>query len=721
MTIASSLRRAAVDHVVRPLVVDPGGYVVRRALRVAVLGTAAFVVVGRLLHRDAEAAAALFAIIALDGFTDFWGPPRRRFVRYVAAGAVAACAFPLVEVVRSETWLLLAVTAMVTFATYFAGVLGGPFFAARFPIMIAYLYAATTPQLGGSIREDVVGWMLGTVAAAGASALLWPASRRYPIRSLVADVAVELSRCLRHPEGADPATLHVLTDRLRSVTTARRLRTGAPAAPDRLLAEAVHQTERLVAMVTLVATGAAGRIEPAHAPEDERLRSVMADVLDTVAEVIGSSPQSTQRATPVPCPVLVDAIAAHLEAGRERVESPGSTPAQVDVAVASSDVRAIAVAALVLAELVEAWRNGGSGGLGVDALTSSGPVDSIRRHASLDSLWFRNSLRATVAITAAVGLVALGAGSGRGFWLVLGTMSVLRADLSTISRTATTAIAGTAIGYLVSTALLDLVGGDEYVLWVFLPVLLFLTASASGLHPLVSSASFTTFVVVTVTITNPAFDGAGQVRLVNIAIGALVALVIAVVLWPRVGTVPEGAVAHVLRRLADGLRSAPDGTRDDPTAQLVDLDRVFDMVETSAPHSVPVRIRSQLQAIAEVAATATLLADGAPGRLGVVPLDLRVVDWDAAALAALRADLDGAAEALDGLADRIEGAAPLPEPAGPRPSALVRLATERVGPREPGSAGAVDLVRLGAGTLRVEELAGRTPGVRHGRAVTRVG
>jgi uncharacterized membrane protein YccC len=252
-------------------------------------------------------------------------------------------------------------------------------------------------------------------------------------------------------------------------------------------------------------------------------------------------------------------------------------------------------------------------------------------------------------------------------------------------------------------------------------VLLFLTASASGLHPLVSSASFTTFVVVTVTITNPAFDGAGQVRLVNIAIGALVALVIAVVLWPRVGTVPEGAVAHVLRRLADGLRSAPDGTRDDPTAQLVDLDRVFDMVETSAPHSVPVRIRSQLQAIAEVAATATLLADGAPGRLGVVPLDLRVVDWDAAALAALRADLDGAAEALDGLADRIEGAAPLPEPAGPRPSALVRLATERVGPREPGSAGAVDLVRLGAGTLRVEELAGRTPGVRHGRAVTRVG
>jgi hypothetical protein len=122
-----------------------------------------------------------------------------------------------------------------------------------------------------------------------------------------------------------------------------------------------------------------------------------------------------------------------------------------------------------------------------------------------------------------------------------------------------------------------------------------------------------------------------------------------------------------------------------------------------------------------VAATAALLAGGAPVRLGVVPLDLPVIDWDAAALAALRADLDGAARALDGLAGRIEGAAPVPEPADPRPSALVWLATERAGPPEPGLVGAVDLIRLGAGTLRVEDLAGRTPGVRHGRTVTRVG
>jgi len=144
------------------------------------------------------------------------------------------------------------------------------------------------------------------------------------------------------------------------------------------------------------------------------------------------------------------------------------------------------------------------------------------------------------------------------------------------------------------------------------------------------------------------------------------------------------------------------------------------MVETSAPHSLPVQIRSQLEAVAEVAATAALLAGGAPGRLGVVSLDLRVVDWDEAALAALRVDLDGAAEALDLLAGRIEGQAPRPEPADPTPSALVRLAKERVGHPEPGSTGAVDLVRLGAAALRVEDLAGRTPGVRHGRAVTSV-
>ena len=721
MTVASSVRRVAVDHVVRPLVVDPGGYVVRRALRVAVLGTVAFVVVGRLLHRDAEAAAALFAIIALDGFTDFWGPPRRRFLRYLAAGAVAAGAFPLVELVAGVPWLLLATTAVVTFATYFAGVLGGPFFAARFPVMIAFLYAATTPTLGGSVSQDVVGWMLGTLAAAAASVLLWPAARRYPIRSLVADLTVELGRCLRPPAGADPTTLLALTDRLRSVTVVRRLRTGAPAAPDRLLAETIHQAERLVAMVTLVTSSDTGRIRPAGEPEDEDLLAVVADTLDAVAAVIGSAPGSEERATPVPARALDAAVATHLAAGRRRVEAPRATPAEVDTVAASTDVRTLAVAALVLADLVEAWRSGDTDGPGVAALTSSGPVDSVRRHARPDSLWFRNSLRATVAITAAVGLVVLGAGSGRGFWLVLGTMSVLRADLATISRTATTAIAGTAIGYLVSSVLVGVAGGQEYVLWVFLPVLLFLTASASGLHPLVSSASFTTFVVVTVTITNPAFDGAGQVRLVNIVIGALVALGIAVVLWPRVGTVPEGAVAHVLRRLAAALRTAPSATAVDPAAQLVDLDRVFDMVETSAPHSVPVGIRSQLLAIAELAATDALLAAGAGRRLGVVPLDLAVEDWDTEALGALRIDLDGAGTALEDLARRIEDGGPAPEPPAGRSSALVALAARRVGPARSGRAGSVDLIRLGAGTWRAGELAGRTPGVRHGRAVTRVG
>jgi len=718
----TGVEQLARDRVVRPLFVDPGGTVLRRAVRVAVLGTAAFVVLGRILELEAVAAAALFAIISLDGFTDFYGPPLRRFGRYVAAGAAGACTFPLVALVRPSVPLLLAVTAVVTFGVYFLGVLGGPWFAARFPVMIAFLYSATALPEGATSLDDVAGWMLGTFAAAVASVAFWPAHRRYPVRSLLAELAEVAAAVLRTDAAADHDRLLAVADELRSVSVSRRLRTGAAAVRDRLLAECVHQSERLVASLVVL-----GAERERAAPEDRVLFAETASTLEAVGSTIDGSRHSAAQRPPVPCARLRRAVVDHVAAGEQRLAPLAATESDVDLVARSTEYRAVALAALTLADLTEAWRSGTRAGARevevVEPFVESGPVDSLRRHARLDSLWFRNSLRAAVACTVAVGLVELGLGSGRGFWIALGTLSVLRADLATVSRSAWSAVVGTAVGFGISTVVIALAGDVEQLLWLVLPVVLFLTAAENGIHPIVGTAAFTTFVVTTITITSPELDSVGQLRLVNITIGALVALGVATLLWPRVGTVPEGAVAEVLHRLGASVRgraedpSGPDG----PSAVtcVTDLDRVVDMVATSSPRSIPVSIRFRLGVVVQLGAvTSSVLADRA-GDVGAAPLEVPVPGWDdPAALEALRSDADRAGDAVDGLADRIETHGAPPPEVVPS-SALLDLARERVGEERPG-APLVDLVRLGAGLQRIAVVAGGTPGVRHGRAVTRV-
>jgi len=730
-----ALGRRFADTVVRPLVVDADGEVVRRALRVAVLGTAAFVVIGRVLGYEAQAATATFAVVALDGFAEFSGSPTRRFTRHLGAGLVAATAFPIAELVRPYPWLLLVVTALVTFATYFAGVLGGPFFAARFPIMIAFLFAATAPAGRSMLVEDLTGWTLGTVAAALGSVVLWPSHRRYPVRSLAAELSGLVAAAMVSLTPVESSELLDRVSRLRCVTVTRRLRTGTFATTERILAEVVHQSERLVACLVVLFDDGDGRIRTPTHPDDRAVLSQLGSTLQAVAATIGEPQRTAVSTPPIPLESLRQAIDTHVAATAERFERAGTDQAELESVAVATDTRTVAVAGLMLAELVESWRGGtlGDGGPAA-ALAGSGPTDSFRRHARLDSLWFRNSLRAAVACTVAVGVVELGVGSGRGFWLTLATISVLRADLATMSRSVVSAVFGTALGFGLASVVLAAVGDLEPTLWLVLPVLLFLQAANGGIHPIVSSAAFTTFVVLIVTITDPTVGDAGQIRLVNTMIGALLALIVTFILWPRVGSVPEGSIAEILRRLANGLRGT--GRADSPESSnsadalgcLVDLDRVFDMVSTSAPQSLPSRLRGRLLVVGELVATITTVARGSAAQVGVVPLTVPLSDWDPASAQAARVDLDAAAEDLDELADRIaECTAVAARGCGVR-SACVELACERTAQPDEGpdgipgggSRGVPDLVRLGFALRRVSELAQDTPAVRHGRSVARV-
>ena len=198
----------------------------------------------------------------------------------------------------------------------------------------------------------------------------------------------------------------------------------------------------------------------------------------------------------------------------------------------------------------------------------SGAMGVLVRHASFRSVWFLNSLRGSLALAAAV-LVADLSGVQHGFWVVLGTLSVLRTNASSTESTALRALGGTVAGFVLGALLLLGIGTSAPALWTALPIALAVAAYAPGTLPFAfGQAAFTVVVVVLFNLLVPAGWRVGLLRIEDVAIGCLVSLVVGVLFWPRgAGSVVGDDLADAFRRGAAYLTQAVDwalGTRADP-------------------------------------------------------------------------------------------------------------------------------------------------------------
>jgi hypothetical protein len=179
----------------------------------------------------------------------------------------------------------------------------------------------------------------------------------------------------------------------------------------------------------------------------------------------------------------------------------------------------------------------------------AGAVALVRRHATIRSVWFLNSLRGAIALAAAVAVADL-SGVQHGFWVVLGTLSVLRTSAASTGATAWRGLAGTVIGFVAGAALLIGIGTNPDALWAVLPVAVLVAAYAPGTTPFtVGQAAFTVTVVVLFNLLAPAGWTVGLLRIEDVAIGCAVSLVVGVLFWPR------GVSAVVANDLADAFRS----------------------------------------------------------------------------------------------------------------------------------------------------------------------
>jgi hypothetical protein len=177
-----------------------------------------------------------------------------------------------------------------------------------------------------------------------------------------------------------------------------------------------------------------------------------------------------------------------------------------------------------------------------------GALGVLTRHASIRSVWFLNSLRASLALAAAV-LVADLSGVQHAFWVVLGTLSVLRTNAASTESTALRALGGTAVGFVVGALLLLGIGTSTPALWTALPIAIAVAAYAPGTLPFAfGQAAFTIVIVVLFNLLVPVGWKVGLLRIQDVAIGCLVSLVIGVLFWPR------GAASVVGDDLADAFR-----------------------------------------------------------------------------------------------------------------------------------------------------------------------
>jgi uncharacterized membrane protein YccC len=167
-------------------------------------------------------------------------------------------------------------------------------------------------------------------------------------------------------------------------------------------------------------------------------------------------------------------------------------------------------------------------------------------------VWFQNSVRGAAGLALAV-YIAQRTGLQHGFWVVLGTLSVLRSNALGTGWSILSALAGTAVGLVVGALLVIGIGTHETVLWGVLPIAVLLAAYAPrAISFAAGQAAFTVVLFVLFNIIQPVGWSVGLVRAEDVAIGFAISLGVGLLFWPRgAGAILRGDLAAAYGRSAD--------------------------------------------------------------------------------------------------------------------------------------------------------------------------
>jgi uncharacterized membrane protein YccC len=669
----------------RRALADADAQALKAAVRAAVVMPAVFALGEEVIEDGQVALFAAFGSLGFMIFAQFGGPMRARLVANLGLAAAGAGLVVLGTLTSGDAWLGAATMAVVGFLVLFSGVIDGYFAAAGTAAILAFVLSTMVPAEASDIPSRLAGWGLGAGAAIAAVMLVWPAPEHDELRARIAAACRALAALVDAAASGDRAR----HDRLRSdvqdaLAEARRSFTATPArqtGPTGRQAALAKLIDDLGWMLGFV-------LPPAEAPAtDSAFAAQWAEMRAAVAAVLRAAADRLEGA---------DSELDATRLGRARDEVREAFPQRAEAAVAEHDAAALdrdlhdafGLRALGLACSVLARHAAVATGApdpepdptreGLVRRSRSAAIalsELVTAHASMRSVWLHNSLRGAAGLTLAV-LVAQLADLQHGFWVVLGTLSVLRSQALATGTTIVSALAGTTVGIILGGVIVLAVGDHTGALWAILPVVTLVAAYAPrAISFAAGQAGFSVVVLVLFNIIQPEGWSTGLVRVEDVAIGCGISLVAGLLFWPRGagGALREATAAAYARgidyvsatvaALLDG-RDSPEVHRAAQQAMAAD-DRLDDALRQFLAERVTARDRfgdlvtlmvgaTRMRRISYVMRTGSALkplSDGAgrvEGGRGAVEAEL----------AALRRWFDAFGTAL-----RTGGRPPAPQPA----------------------------------------------------------
>jgi len=471
-------------------------------------------------------------------------------VRIAAYLTLAATASGLIAVgtICSEHPIAAAVAMLVIgFAVLFSGVVNGYLAASGSAVLLTFILPALVPADADAIGARIGGFWIAVALAVPAALFLFPARPRDRLRDGVAACCRALAAYVRHPSEDGAVVLNAAVEELHARFDATPFRPTGPTGATGALAAMIDEIDWLRG---LAVAPAADHETIAPTPGEAALRELSADALLASATLVeGRLAELPDR----------DA----LERGRETVfeeliaqlEDPavGDDDQRLWAAVARAwDVRVLSYLVLDLSSRAVLAGGGATGPDGARwmgflrrqgvALAATERVAAA--HVGADSVWFRNSLRGAVGLALAV-LIAGETSLQHAFWVVLGSLSVLRSSALNTGSTIVQALVGTVVGILLGAVLLLIVGGSETINWIALPFAVFLAAYAPrAISFAAGQAGFTVAIFALFNLLAPTGRQIGLVRLEDVAIGFGISLGVGLLFWPR-------GAGSVLRRSLD--------------------------------------------------------------------------------------------------------------------------------------------------------------------------
>lgn len=524
---------------------------------------ATYAVVAIVFDQPGVGVFAFFAAMVGLVFADFGGPAPMRAAAYTTMTVLGDIVIALGSLLSFNIAASAAGMFVVMFLASFATIYGryAPAFVSA--LGLAYSLAALDPLTQIDTGKRLVGWTIGGVVALVAALVLWPVDRRLGLRGCLATVASRLADAvavLDRPALASARLEGALAElAVARVKAAAPLRPAGPVARDVGLFHLVEDLEHATDM-------ARDAIAERATADDMALAAEIGDALGRTAAILTARPAgepTAEAVVPLDHARLVRLVRLRTEAVQDE---RGHTVDAVEGMRSAFPLLALSHVALWI-EADAADATGTAGGIHPTpsapelAGLPDQPADAVRRawriaRVEIDpgGVAFRNSVRAAAAMTVAV-VVAQLVSIEHGFWVALGTLSVLRSSASSTSASALQAVAGTSAGFVASALVLVAFGGSEAAMWTLLPITVGLAAYTPGAVSFVlGQASFTTCVVVLFDLVAPGGLQTAIVRIETVTIGAAVAVVTGLLLWPRgAHATLADAVAGVFRAAARGI------------------------------------------------------------------------------------------------------------------------------------------------------------------------